>query len=334
MKAIDYTIKAYLPHTHPGHPIDNIQSKNKEIYTQFEEHAAFIELEFTPCVIASLSIAVMASTNLRVIAYSLPDKSDAVDLLEKKITSFNDELKVGTYKASECFVSYQYLSFTGMRLELENLEERRPFNLNYISLMTPKEVKQDTPSPRPLSRTNFYKNSFTTPTASKPRPTPKDSSDSHYKQSTLNDLMGFGQTNGSETLLVVGSVEETLQNSPEIAKQQSRLLSNIKRTPASSASPKKKKPTNSYSDLLNGYLVSCVVEDEMMKYEVIQLCEVLGAVYIEDVADRPSCIISDGSQPEMLPKLHDEGMHIISIEWLRECLTMKDLMPIEIYSLY
>ena len=80
---------------------------------------------------------------------------------EKKITSFNDELKVGTYKASECFVSYQYLSFTGMRLELENLEERRPFNLNYISLMTPKEAKQDTPSPRPLSRTNFYKNSFT-----------------------------------------------------------------------------------------------------------------------------------------------------------------------------
>lgn len=81
-------------------------------------------------------------------------------------------------------------------------------------------------------------------------------------------------------------------------------------------------------------MISCYVEDEMMKYEVMQLCDVLGAVFVEEATDRLTYVITDGSNREALQKLEEDGMHIVSIEWLRECLMKKELVPSEIYSLY
>lgn len=325
MKAIDYSIKAYYPQTHPEHPIEFIQSRNREFYTQFEGHSVVIELEFTPSVIDSISIGLMTSTKLHIVAYTSPDQTDPVNLLEKKIPKFSEHVKTYLYKASDCFPNYQDFPFCGMKLEIDNLEERRSFNINYIQLLAPKQVMQDT-SPPP-ARSNLNKSSFITPAASK-------STDKCFKQSTLPEFYTNESNNESDTLIVSNSVEEALQNSPEIAKQQNRLISSIKKIHKTGVSSKKKKLTNSYSDLLNGYLVSCVVNDEMMKYEVIQLCEVLGAVYIEDLEDRPRYVISDGSDIELLEKLQSQDMQIVSIEWLRECLIRKELVPIEIYLVY
>ena len=253
MKAIEYSIKSSLPPTKPGYPIDNIQSKNRDCFATFEGHSAAIELEFPPCVISSINIGFMTSTNLRIMAYSLTDKSDAVDLIEKKMPHLKDSCYACVFNSVDYFPDHSSRVFSGVRVEIENLEERRPFNLNYIILMTPKENIIGTPSPTPGPRPNFYRASFTTPNNAKPRQAPKESTEKNLKQSTLTDFVGIGPSNDSETLVVGGSVEDSLLQTPEIAKQQSRLLSSFKKTQSTSSTTRKKKLTNSYGELLVRY---------------------------------------------------------------------------------
>lgn len=253
MKAIEYSIKSSFPPTTSGNSIDNIQSKNRDCFATFEGHSAAIELEFPPCVISSINIGFMTSTELRIVAYSLPDKSDAVDLIERRIPYLRESCNACVYSAEQYFPNYSSRVFSGMRVEIENLEERRPFNLNYIILMTPKENCIGTPSPSHGPRPNFYRNSFTTPNNSKPKQAPKESTEKGLKQSTLTNFVGIGASNDSETLVVNSSVEESLLQTPEIAKQQNRLLSSFKKTPNTSSAPRKKKLTNSYGELLVKY---------------------------------------------------------------------------------
>jgi hypothetical protein len=253
MKAIEYSINSSLPPTKPGYSIDNIQSKNRDYFATFEGHSAAIELEFPPCVISSIHIGFMTSTNLRILAYSLPDKSDAVDLIEKRIPYLKESCNACVFNSDQNFPNHSSRVFSGVRVEIENLEERRPFNLNYITLMTPKENIIGTPSPSPGPRTNFYRASFTTPNNSKPKQAPKESSEKSLKQSTLSNFVGMGPSNDNEVLVVGNSVEENLLHTPEIAKQQSRLLSSFKKTQNTTSATRKKKLTNSYAELLVRY---------------------------------------------------------------------------------
>jgi hypothetical protein len=193
MKPIVYSIKSSLPPTKPGYSIDNIESKNRDYFATFEGHSAAIELEFPPCVISSIHIGLMTSTDIRILAYSLPNKSDAVVLIEKRIPYFKGSCNACVFNSDQNFPNHSSRVFSGVRVEIDNLEERRPLSLNYIILMTPKENIIGTPYPSPWPRTNFYRPSFTTPNSSRSRKPRKESTEENLRQSTsiiTNDLSG------------------------------------------------------------------------------------------------------------------------------------------------
>ena len=94
-----------------------------------------------------------------------------------------------------------------------------------------------------------------------------------------------------------------------------------------------KKPTSSYENLLNGLIISCYIQNIMEKIMLIELFNIMGAVYYEEYCDSVHVLISDGTNEELLREAKREGANVISQLWVYDCIDARKKLEFEIYSI-
>ena len=93
-----------------------------------------------------------------------------------------------------------------------------------------------------------------------------------------------------------------------------------------------KRPSNSY----NGILFDCIVFVSFFgdgKQQIIELCEALGATYINEYSDIVQYIITDGIDLDIRKIASDNNKTLIHYRWLCDCAKLRCKTDINVYLL-
>lgn len=290
MQSIDYDILSFEPQENPT-SIKNITSTLKDTYWETSLAQASITIKFKKCKIQDISLCLSNSVRLTITVYNEPDQSDSKIILECEETVYKP--KAINYN-SGLLREAKHKEFSYGRLDISSIIENESIKIYYWIMKTNRE-NQSSPIRNihpPADPKAFYHSPQKYPTskfeASKKR---KLGSDSFIVSSAKN----YDLSRSNLKLLKNESKTVSIEDGKTVS-EQNKIFEDIqnrkKRVLRSQTA--KKEPVNSYRCILNSRIISCSIEDEELLTTVIELCDVLGAIYLEKLESSVSYLISDG----------------------------------------
>lgn len=324
MQTIDYKVTRHNPKSFSSN-INNILTNDKTKFWEVHSDSATICISFDKSQIDEVSLNFAHPTRFTIEVYNDQNESDTRFLLEKEETNLN--LK---YSVNADFPAFKGTEFKYARLHMTTSDLSGNLKI-YHWIMRSNRDKAPTVSkinqPK-LNTIQFYmpannnKNPVHRPVSQLSTPRKKSIEQVLPKQNIIQTkLSGKILTKSIQN---VELEEEKYENfgasmdNPDFIEEQQKILNDIRnkkqRTLRSFTSTHKKEPTNSYKNILQNCIISCAVHDPNLMIGISDLCETLGACFIEDLDESVTHFISDGSNNFLTERAKELNVSVVEID--------------------
>ncbi|CAG9314571.1 unnamed protein product [Blepharisma stoltei] len=345
MITIDYQIINCQP-LEDGEDAQNILSINKAKVLEFHSGQGSITIQFPKTKIEEITLCLGSSASVQIGAFNSPDQTDMVYLIESQESVVGALEKTIKY-SSNLFASHKDTKFSYAKLDISSTSSNGSLKIFYWILKSPRDSGSSPPrsnhmtvnsrsfySSPPAKRTlEISKNPKTDLSNSIqrfdlkqsafdeiPRKRKIDYDTPRASRNPIDNRIGINNKIRSENKKQEDKTIN-IEDGETIAEQNSIFqdIQNRKQRVLRSHT-QKKEPTNSYKNVLNNCLVSSAVQDPGKSIIISELCESLGAIYIEELDRSVEYLVSDGTNTRKMDEARQLGIKIVRIDWLIFCL--------------
>ncbi|CAG9333961.1 unnamed protein product [Blepharisma stoltei] len=308
-------------------PIENIKSVNRNTHWEINSQEGTVDLEFPETTIGEIDIGAMSSIKLKIVGW-LHTQKDSTLFFQKSIKR-KESLNAIVYRIEKDFPTAQNKTFTSLRLFIENKEKKQGIMMNYFIVKT--EVIDETTNSIGL------KKSFCESKEQEMKSAQKNHNGHNGKKLNKEILGGISDFFGPEHLAIKSN---KIFQPPALdwSKPSQTALINPPQVRDPPPSPKReasvKIPTQSYSNILEGCIISCNIVNLAQKRVIEELVEAMGGYFIQENKDAAQYIISDGTTYSNLLEDLNNGVTIVAPQWIFDCITNRRKMEPSAYLLF